>query len=364
MGNAYPLRGTNPTSLRQGPVQSMPYMEFPMNRQAIPRSVRANIPHETPPPIAKLCAAIPTDSDGSLRLTQTEDNANKPAQMQAKSRKQPQQQLLKLSTVNKAPQSASQAAQQRASDQPLITSDEAANKPDFDAVLATAVQEPSANPISTSHSDTITATSPPTPLKTDLFYCPVPNCSKNYRKKCRVIEHMRRRHCKEGSPIFQCQEPKCDLKYDTLDELKSHQRSRGHVKSYEILLNTEKKVEGGVEPEPVKRPKTEETNTNMRYNCAKCEKSYSTKYRRDAHAALCTGEGDKVFRCAYPGCGKAYATKDSLTRHMKKNPHGEAVQEKKEAEGITQEKQLEKGKEGNVEYHDRVQELVDLFDEI
>jgi hypothetical protein len=136
------------------------------------------------------------------------------------------------------------------------------------------------------------------------------------------------------------------------------------VKSYEILLNTEKKVEGGVEPEPVKKPKTEETNTNMRYNCAKCDKSYSTKYRRDAHAALCTGEGDKVFRCAYPGCGKAYATKDSLTRHMKKNPHGEAVQEKKEAEGITQEKQLEKGKEGNVEYHDRVQELVDLFDEI
>ncbi len=49
---------------------------------------------------------------------------------------------------------------------------------------------------------------------------------------------------------------------------------------------------------------------------------------------------------------------------MKKNPHGEAVQEKKEAEGIAQEKQLEKGKEGNVEYHDRVQELVDLFDEI
>lgn len=363
------LRTTNPTSLRQGPVQSLPYMEFPMTKQHVsPRLVR----HPDIPSTAKVCSALPSDQETAS--TQAEDNTNKPVpQSPAKSRKPPQQQLLKLPTVNKAPRVAKASnvlsgpsqeklrIQQHISDfsflKPSTENTEVTTNPDFDTVLATAVQEPSPCPVSTSQSETLTSR----PAAADLFYCPVPNCGKNYRKKCRVVEHMRRRHDKEGTPMFRCQETKCELTFEVLDELKVHQRNKGHLKSYEILLNSDKKVEGGTEPEPVKKPKTEEINSNLRYQCAICAKTYSTKYRRDAHAALCTGNGDKVFCCPYPGCGKAYATKDSLTRHAKKNPHGETVTETKEMEAGKQEKLA---KETPAEYHDRVQELVDLFDEI
>lgn len=352
------LRTTNPTSLRQGPVQPLHYVEFPMTKQhSAPRLLR----HPEVPSAAKLCAALPSDPETASK--QAEDNTNKPGlQSPAKSRKPPQQQLLKLPTVSKArsattassPSQEKLAVQQLISDFPFLKSEPTANKPDFDAVLATAVQEPC--PVSTPQSHTHTST----PATTDLFYCPVPNCGKHYRKKCRVVEHMRRRHHREGAPMFKCQEARCELTFDVLDELKVHQRNQGHLKSYAILLNSIIKVEGG-EPEPVKKPKTEEINTNLRFQCAVCAKTYSTKYRRDAHAALCTGNGDKVFRCSYSGCGKAYATKDSLTRHTKKNPHGESVPEPKEVETGKQEKLA---KETPGEYHDRVQELVDLFDEI
>lgn len=300
------------TSLRTGPLQPTAYQEFPMTQQ--PR-----IQH----PPCKLSVVPPKDT--------ATDNTNK-APAPAKPKKQPQQQLLQLTPLSKAKDNAP--------------------KPDFDSVLAAAAKPPAS-----------TEPSPKAPSKEsdqgDVFPCPVPRCSKSYRRRCRVIEHVRRRHYHEGAPMFRCLEPKCEKIFDVLKELKSHQCNESHSKEYAVLFNDEKKSDRPAEP-VTKRVKTDEVppDGSTRFHCKLCSKSFCSKYRRDIHAAVCSGNGDdKVFRCAHPGCPKAYATKDSLIRHFRVASHGGK-------EGKETQSSEEKKKEEEADSTNRVQELVDLFDEI
>lgn len=166
--------------------------------------------------------------------------------------------------------------------------------------------------------------------------------------------------------MFKCLEENCGVIFDVLTQLKSHLRDENHGKNYAILFNDGKKSDRPAEP-VLKKQKTEEGGgeETLKYKCKVCEKTYTSKYRRDAHSAVCTGKGsgEKVFRCLYPGCPKAYATKDSLTRHIRINFHG--IKGKYVGKNIEKDRKNEEKlkEEAQVDMKDRVQELVDLFEE-
>lgn len=358
-------RTPNMTSLRQGPMQQPVYQELTMARQQLPlRPPRSEVEEPSCKP-----STAPKQPDKLFSPVLKDDNPNKLSPVVPK---KPPQQLLKPTAQLTSDKS---SVQYLVSNLPFLKDSATAPskdtaKPDFDSVLASAAQPPAAaspDQLSSTHSESLTSSSPHE--SSELFNCPVPNCTKQYLRKCRVLEHIRRGHYREGAPMFKCPDTGCDRTFDSLEGYKCHQRNEGHSKHYIILFNTEKKSDRPAEPVR-KRMMTEDGNSAAKYQCTSCEKSYSNKYRRDAHAAVCNGNGNKAFACSYPGCGKAYATKDSLTRHFRVFSHGETDQgtkdggdsEKKEAKQTqSAEKNKEEERPG---YRDRVQELVDLFDEI
>lgn len=323
---------------------------YPMSRPQPQKFQEVSVPHGRP------VVAAPKEPEKQFAPVPADDNANKPALLAPVKGKKSAQPLKSAS-----PQS---SVQHLISDLPFLKDSTQlpsdASKPDFDSVLATAAQPPATSPdqLSTPHSESQTTASPHE--SSEVFNCPVPNCTKQYQRKCRVLEHLRRGHYREGAPMFKCSEEKCARTFDTLEGFKCHQRNDAHSKNYIILFNTEKKSSRPAEPTS-RRQRTEDGSDTVKYQCTSCEKSYSNKYRRDAHAAVCTGNGNKAFSCSHPGCGKAYATKDSLTRHLRVFPHGGEPSEGEEASGKPT---AEKSKEEGAGFQDRVQELVDLFDEI
>ena len=351
---AYPQKAQYMGSVRPGLMQQPLYP--PMSRPLQPqRPQEVSVPHGRP------VVAAPKEPEKLYAPVPADDNANKPALLAPVKGKKPSQLSLKSPSTQSS-------VQHLISDLPFLKDSTQpptdASKPDFDSVLATAAHPPVNCPdqLSTLHSESLTSSSPHE--SSEVFSCPVPNCTKTYQRKCRVLEHLRRGHYREGAPLFKCSDEKCARTFDTLESFKCHQRNEAHSKNYIILFNTEKKSSRPAEPTS-RRQRTEDGSDTVKYQCTSCEKSYSNKYRRDAHAAVCTGNGNKAFACAHPGCGKAYATKDSLTRHLRVFPHGGEAGEGADEESAGKSgSTAEKSKEEGAGFRDRVQELVDLFDEI
>jgi len=235
----------------------------------------------------------------------------------------------------------------------------------------------------------------------ERFKCTYPGCGKMYRRRCRVQEHIGLQHNPDGVVRFGCKEEGCAKSYCRLDALKAHQRQESHTginriyqqaKSHSprpppaVFLITHTPYPQSSSPSPTNSPSPDSppdspravkdpashkvikvcTATSVRYKCCvtECGKSYATRFRCEVHMEAKHTEGyEKPFVCAFPGCTKAYSTKDSLTRHKRGATHFVEGESDKRMEGEDPMKQP-RVEEVSREKRDKMQELVDLFDEV
>ena len=136
-------------------------------------------------------------------------------------------------------------------------------------------------------------------------------------------------------------------------------------------LSPDSSCDPKIPTDPSLQPKVEiSSDRTVRYRCciSTCNKLYSSKYRCSMHIiARHTGDTDRPFICRIPGCTKAYATKDSLTRHRRITGHVVPEEPTDKKEPTEKKPTLAKEPEGKYaqsgDFQNRVQELVDLFDE-
>lgn len=239
----------------------------------------------------------------------------------------------------------------------------------------------------------------------ERFKCTHPGCGKLYRRRCRVLEHIGLQHNPDGVVRFGCSQEGCGKSYCRLDALKAHQRQENHQGINRIYQQTKDKPPSPKprpalflitftpfdlpvspsnspadsprpdsvpdSPRAVKDPSSHKvikvcTATSVRYKCCvtECGKSYATRFRCEVHMEAKHTEGyEKPFICFFPGCTKAYSTKDSLTRHKRGTTHFVEGESDKRMEGEDPMKQP-RVEEVSREKRDKMQELVDLFDEI
>ncbi|GAB0096620.1 hypothetical protein DMENIID0001_121500 [Sergentomyia squamirostris] len=105
-------------------------------------------------------------------------------------------------------------------------------------------------------------------------------CSKSYKSKDQLTEHMRERHSDEELPFSCCQ---CHKRFINKKKLKSH--------SVKHLPDAQKFI----------------------HPCPFCDKKFSTPGQIQIHVRV-IHEGDKPFICEE--CGKSFGTKGGLTAHQ------------------------------------------------
>jgi hypothetical protein len=245
----------------------------------------------------------------------------------------------------------------------------------------------------------------------ERYKCSHAGCDKVYKRRCRVQEHIDLQHNPDGVVRFGCSEEGCLKSYCRLDALKSHQKQENHKGVSRIYRQIKEKAysqrlkqavflityasfdpidfpldpplspaesspaaplsPAKDSPKAIKDPSSHKvikvsSATNIRYKCciSECGKSYATRFRCEVHMEAKHTEGyEKPFTCSFPGCSKAYSTKDSLTRHKRGVTHfveGEA-DKRMEGEDPMMQPKIE---EVSREKRDKMQELVELFDEI
>lgn len=240
----------------------------------------------------------------------------------------------------------------------------------------------------------------------ERYKCTHTGCDKVYKRRCRVQEHIGLQHNPEGVVRFGCSEEGCLKSYCRLDALKSHQRLENHKGVNRIYRQIEEKqcsqrlkqavflityatfdsisdvpLSPAESPTPIPLSPTKDTpktiktpsshnaiklnsSTTIRYKCSICGKSYATRFRYEIHIESKHTEGyEKPFPCSFPGCSKAYSTKDSLTRHKRGVVHFIVGETDKRMEGEDPMMQP-KTEEVSREKRDKMQELVELFEEI
>jgi KRAB domain-containing zinc finger protein len=108
------------------------------------------------------------------------------------------------------------------------------------------------------------------------------HCGKKFKKKTLLVLHMQ---CHLSQRNFICKFEDCKKAFKTYNSYYAHKR------------------------------KHEMRNANSpRYNCASCDKVFSSHSVLLAHRVIHTGE--KTYVCHHQGCSKAYAHKQNLNMHL------------------------------------------------
>ena len=184
--------------------------------------------------------------------------------------------------------------------------------------------------------------------------CPISTCGQRFSRSSRVLDHMRSTHATEGRASIRCPGSNCGLVYDAIAAFRSHQKSTGH-KGHSLLFDS-KPVEKVVRDIIV-----EQCGEVFRYRCPFCQKLLKTRYRCSFHMEQCKDRDSKQFQCLEQDCGKTFACKESLNRHMRTCAQtGKKPQKNQSTEETNSEKTSEAGKNG---LKSRVAELVDLIEE-
>ncbi|XP_065147090.1 P43 5S RNA-binding protein-like [Paramisgurnus dabryanus] len=168
----------------------------------------------------------------------------------------------------------------------------------------------------------------------DYFKCNFPQCAETFRKRRALKLHQ----VTHGASSFRCLKGRCAMKFESHTALKAHKKRHAGYHCPHADCPTSAKTWGNLLKHMSSHP--------VSYSCMVCKKSFrkrdALRKHKRTHALqkpvlLCPSQGCQAYfsttfnlqhhirkvhlqllshRCAFPGCDKAFAMRESLVRHM------------------------------------------------
>lgn len=155
----------------------------------------------------------------------------------------------------------------------------------------------------------------PEDSKNDIscFNCNTPGCVFSSPRKSEFIAHMRRNHSLDRP--FKCPWPNCDASFKARCKLKVHQVIHTGERPYRC--NWEGCMASFNQSGHLSRHKR--SHTGQRYSCTwlGCDKLFSQRHSLKIH--LMEHKGEKPWKCNMDDCGRSFAEKWKLTKHLEKH---------------------------------------------
>ncbi|XP_027861134.1 general transcription factor IIIA, b isoform X2 [Xiphophorus couchianus] len=165
--------------------------------------------------------------------------------------------------------------------------------------------------------------------------CDYEGCEKDFSKKKQLKAHK----CEHGEPLaFHCTFNGCGKDFPSREKLKHHEKvHQGYPCSFDLCPTLSKTWTEYLKHRAQHREKLVCEKCNRLFNntwflrlhelrahsgekryflCPRegCNRKFTRRVKLESHV-LGDHEGKKPFSCAYPGCGKSFALKESVWRH-------------------------------------------------
>ncbi|XP_054893714.1 general transcription factor IIIA, b [Poeciliopsis prolifica] len=169
----------------------------------------------------------------------------------------------------------------------------------------------------------------------DRYKCDYGGCEKDFSKKKQLKAHK----CEHGEPLaFHCTFNKCGKDFPSGEKLKHHEKvHQGYPCSFDLCPTLSKTWTEYLKHRAQHREKIVCEKCNKLFNntwflrvhelrahsaekkyflCPRegCNRKFTRRVKLESHV-LGDHEGKKPFSCAFAGCGKSFALKESLWRH-------------------------------------------------